>query len=99
MHNKFNEELITLIDEENNEYEFEILDIVKNKEGIFYALTPVFAGKDDSTEDESTYYIFESVEENGEERLAEVEDNDLLDKLAVVFESRFVGSYSESSEI
>jgi uncharacterized protein YrzB (UPF0473 family) len=86
---KFIEDLITLIDEDGNEHEFELLDIINNKEGKFYALTPTLPDRQDLLEGESTYYIFESVQEDGEEQLAEVEDEDLLDRLAVIFESRF----------
>jgi uncharacterized protein YrzB (UPF0473 family) len=91
--NKFDDELITLIDDEGNEHEFEVLDILEIKEGMFYALTPAFDGLDFI--EENTYYIFETVEKDGETHLAEVEDEDLLERLAVVFESRFEKFYDE----
>jgi uncharacterized protein YrzB (UPF0473 family) len=86
---KFCEDLITLIDEDGNEHEFELLDVIENKKGTFYALTPTFSQEQDLLDEISTYYIFESVDVNGEEQLAEVEDDELLEKLAVTFESRF----------
>ena len=46
-------------------------------------------------ESEGTYYIFEVIEEDGEEQLAEVEDDELLDKLAAIFESRFEELYED----
>lgn len=51
-----------------------------------------------SIESEGTYYIFEAIEEDGEEQLAEVEDEELLDKLAEIFESHFDELYESADE-
>ena len=48
--------------------------------------------------DAETYYIFEVIEEDGEEQLQEVEDDALLDKLADIFESRFNEAYFDAPE-
>lgn len=42
---------------------------------------------------EGTYYIFEAIEEDGEQQLAEVEDEELLDRLAEIFEKHFEELY------
>ena len=42
----------------------------------------------DLDDDEVTYFIFEMIEEDGEEQLVEVEDDDLLDELSKQFEER-----------
>lgn len=81
-------DFLTLVDDEGNEHEFEILDAIETAEGCFYALLPTVTDPDNAL-DAETYYIFEVVEENGEEQLAEVEDDALLDKLADIFEARF----------
>lgn len=81
-------DLLTLVDDEGNEHEFEILDAIETEEGCFYALLPTVT-EPESALDAETYYIFEVIEENGEEQLAEVEDDALLDKLAEIFEARF----------
>ena len=81
--------MITLIDDQGKEHEFEILDVIENEDGCFYALLPTFEDPAGSVDADGTYYIFEVVEEDGEEQLAEVEDEELLDKLAEIFESRF----------
>lgn len=81
-------DLLTLVDEEGKEHEFEILDVLDYEDHCYYALLPTFSDPQDALEAE-TYYIFEAIEENGEEQLAEVEDDELLDTLAEIFESRF----------
>lgn len=89
MNNEFAPDLITLIDDEGAEHEFEILDVIENDKGCFYALLPNFESPEDSIESDGSYYIFEAIEEDGEQQLAEVEDDELLDELAEQFEKRF----------
>lgn len=91
MNNEFSADLITLIDDNNKEHEFEILDIIENDDGCFYALLP--SSENLSLADEASYYIFEAIDDNGEQVLAEVEDEALLDKLANSFEAHFEDLY------
>ncbi|MCH5202899.1 MAG: DUF1292 domain-containing protein [Oscillospiraceae bacterium] len=90
MDKEFTPDLITLVDEEGNEHNFEILDKIENDNGEFYALYPVFDDAEDSVNDSGEYYIMEVVQgEDGEEELAELDDEVLLDALAEEFEQRF----------
>ena len=89
MNDDFGADLLTLVDDEGQEHEFEILDVIENDEGCFYALLPTFEDPQQEVESEGTNYIFEVIEEDGEQQLAEVEDEELLDRLAAVFEQHF----------
>ena len=83
-------DLISLQDDEGNEYEFEVLDEIDYKDGHYYALMPTFDLPDQDIESGSTYMTFEAVEdENGEPQLAEIEDEELLDEIAEIFEDNF----------
>ena len=95
MNDEFGADLITLIDDEGEEHEFEILDVIDNDEGCFYALLPTFDDPQDEVDSEGTYSIFEAIEEDGEQQLAEVEDEELLDRLAEIFEKHFEELYEE----
>ena len=97
MTDEFEADLLTLIDDEGAEHEFEIIDELENDDGHFMALVPTGQSSEDITESE-TYYIFEVVEVDSEEQLQEVEDDALLDKLADIFENRFNDAYYSSSE-
>jgi len=99
MDNEFKPDLITLIDEQNVEHNFEILDTIENEKGVFYALYPVFDNAEDAVEDAGEYYIMEVIEEDGEEQLAEVEDDALLDELAAVFEKHFEELFDDFDEV
>ncbi len=83
----FDADLISLLDDEGNEYEFEILDEIDYKNGHYYVLMPLFDLPEEEIVSESTYVILESVEdENGEPQLAEVDDPDLVDELDAIYQ-------------
>lgn len=98
MDDEFGTDILTLVDDEGNEHEFEILDVIDNEDGCYYALLPTFEDPQSTVESDGTYYIFEAIEENGEQQLAEVEDEALLDKLAEIFEGRFEELYGADDE-
>ena len=67
---EYEAELITLIDDEGTEHEFEIIDELENDDGYFMALVPTLRDAQSEVADADEYYIFEVVEdENGEEQL------------------------------
>ena len=86
MANEYTPDLITLIGDDGKEIEFEILDIIENDEGKFYVLYPFFENPEDAVNDSGEDYIFEI---DSEEELAEIEDDDKLDRIAAVFEERY----------
>lgn len=98
MQNEYGPDLLTLVDDDGNEHEFELLDVIDNDEGSFYALLPVFSDPKDEVESQGTYYIFQSYEKDGEQELAEIEDEDLLDRLAAEFERRFEDYYGDEED-
>ena len=98
MDNQYEADLITLIDDEGNEHEFEIIDELDTDDGHYMALVPTQQEPEEISSEAETYYIFEVVEEDGEEQLQEVEDDALLDQLAEIFESRFNDAYYDEPE-
>ncbi len=87
MEQDFEANLISLIDDNGDEYEFEILDEIDYENGHYLALMPLFELPDGDAEE--TYMIFETIDEGDEPQLVEVEDDVLLDKLAEIFEKHF----------
>lgn len=98
MDHEYEADLLTLIDDEGQEHEFEIIDELETDDGHFMALVPTQQDPDDLSTDAETYYIFEVVEEDGEEQLQEVESDELVDKLAEIFEARFNKAYYDDAE-
>jgi len=93
--NKFETDLLTLIDDAGEEHEFEIIDELDNDDGHFLALVPTMQSPKEISETE-TYFIFEMLEIDGEECLQELDDDELLDKIANIFENRFNDAYYNS---
>lgn len=98
MDNEFNVDLITLISDEGEEIEFEILDIIENEEGKFYVLFPYYENPADAVNDPGKYYIMEVFEKDGEEELAEIEDDEKLDRIAAIFEENYYNDDEEDEE-
>ncbi len=86
-------DIVTLVDDEGVEREFEVLDFIENSQGKFYALMPNFELPEETLNSDETYFIFEIVDENGEEQLVEVDDDKLLDSLSEEFERRLGKGY------
>lgn len=100
MDNAYKPDLVTLIDDENVEHNFEILDSIETDKGIFYALSPIYQDAAESLQESGEYYIMELIEEDGEEVYVEVDDDALADELAEIFEKRFdeIFEYDEEEE-
>lgn len=95
MSNDYSPDLITLVDDEGMEHNFEILDTVEYDGKEYYALYPVFENPEDMVADSGEYYIMEAMDSEDGWELAEVDDDDLIDKLSVIFEDRFAEKFGD----
>ncbi len=89
MRNEFEADLVTLTNENGEKLEFKIFDKIENNNGSFYVLSPVFENPSDELNRAFEFYIFEVINENGEEQLVEVEDKEKAQKLYDIFEERY----------
>ena len=89
MKNEYTPDLITLLDDDNQEHSFEILDIIEYNDKQYYALMSFCDDKTDMLYLNGEYIILESAENNGEQLLLEVEDRELKAKLSKIFEEHF----------
>ena len=96
----YDADLISLGDEEGNEYEFEIIEELDYEDKHYYALMPLFELPDAEDGPEDMYMIFEDImdDESGEPQLAEIDDEALLDTLAELFEEKFAAVLDEEEE-
>ena len=69
---------ITLVDENNEEHQFELIDTVKYEEDTYAVMAP-YGDIDDESDDEINLVILRMVEEGDEISLETVADEDLLD--------------------
>ncbi|MBQ5397881.1 MAG: DUF1292 domain-containing protein [Ruminococcus sp.] len=89
MNNSFSPDLITLLDEDGREHDFEILDIIERDSRRFYALMPIFEKGGDMLNSDGQYTILEALDTDTDEELCEVEDEELRLSLSRLFEERF----------
>lgn len=83
MNEEFN--LVTVIDDDGNEHEFEELDRIETEDGKKYiALIPA----DDDEEDEGELIILRVIEDNGKNILEAIEDEEELDEIFEAFQER-----------
>ncbi len=83
----YSPDLISLLDDDGNEYEFEIMDEIDYKNGHYYVLMPLFDLPEEEIVSESTYVILEAVEdEDGNPQLAELEDPELTEEIDAIYQ-------------
>ncbi|MBQ7119453.1 MAG: DUF1292 domain-containing protein [Oscillospiraceae bacterium] len=73
MDNKFGADIITLTDDEGNEYEFEHIDTIELNSKMYLAFTEADASDDDENVSEIIILRLDK-DENGEEVLSTVDD-------------------------
>jgi len=81
-------DILTLVDEEGEEHEFEIVDQAELDGDNYVALVPVFDKPEELLEDSGELVILKVVEDNGEEFLEAIEDEDEFDKMGEFFVER-----------
>lgn len=93
MADEFGADLVTVLDDEGNQHQFELVDAIETDDGRYVALLPVYEDPDDSVNDDGELIILEVVEEDGEEILAPIEDEETFDDIAGIFEERLSQLY------
>ncbi len=93
MADEYGANLVSVLDDEGNEHQFEILDAIETDDGRYMALLPVYDDPSDSVNDDGELIILEVVEENGEDMLVPIEDDDTFEEIASIFEERLSDLY------
>lgn len=86
-------DVLTLMDEEGQEHEFEILDSADIDGESYVALVPIFQEPDDLLEDTGELVILKTVLEDGEEFLEQIEDEEEFNKVGAFFMERLEDDY------
>jgi len=81
-------DLLTLVDEDGQEHEFEIIDSVEHDGGEYVALVPVMEDDDPEAEDSGELIILKVAQDGDEEVLEAVEDDEEFEKIGKLFKER-----------
>ena len=91
---EYGPDILTLMDEEGTEHEFEVIDTLELEESSYLALIPVPESEDELLEDEGQLVILKNqVDENGEEYLEQIEDEEEFERVSDLFMERLEDYY------
>ena len=93
MADEYGADLVTVMDDEGNEHQFELLDAIETDGGRYVALLPVYDDPSELVDGDWELIILEVNEEDGEEILVPIEDEDTFDEIAGLFEERLADLY------
>lgn len=86
-------DLITLVDEDSGEHQFEMVDTAELDGKNYVALIPVYDEPADLLEDSGELVILQVIEEDGEEFLEAIEDEDEFNRIGDFFVNRLSDAF------
>lgn len=98
MSEEYGNSLISVLDDEGNEHQFELLDAVETDDGRYVALLPIYTEAEAAIEGDGELVILEVVDDNGEDLLVPIEDDETFEEIAAAFEER-LSEYYEINEV
>jgi len=93
MSEEYGNDFVTLLDEEGNELEYEMIDAVEIDGQQYVALLPVLEGGPEVLEEEYQAVILKIENENGEDMLVSIDDEDEFNKVWAQFEERLAEDF------
>ena len=93
MSEQFGNDIVTVVDEEGNEHQFEIVDAIETDDGRYVALLPIYENPADMVDDDGELVILAVKEENGEDIMVTIDDDDEFEEIAEIFEERLQDLY------
>ncbi len=85
--------VVSVVDDDGVEHEFEILDELETEDGYFLALLPSYDDPSEMVNDDGELIILEVVQEDGKDMLAPILDDEKYDRIANQFEERLSEYY------
>ena len=85
---EYGPDIVTVIDEDGVEHEFEVLDRIETDDSKYVAMIPVFSGEEELLDDSGELIILRAIEENDETVLEPIEDEDEFNEIGQIFEER-----------
>lgn len=92
--NEYTPDLFELIDEEGNKKQFELFDAAEINGEQYFAMLPAVED-DDFLNSDCDLVILKSIEENGEEILASIDDDDEFDSVSKFFLERLQEAFED----
>ena len=88
----FGNDILTLVDEDGTEHEFEVIDSLVTDDNEYFALISTETAENLASDD-GELVILKVVEDNGEEFLEPIEDDDEFEEISEIFMDRLEEYY------
>ena len=98
MSEEYGNSLVTVLDDEGNEHQFELLDAIETDEGRYVALLPIYNEAELALEDDGELVILEVVDDEGEDLLVPIDNDEVFENIAEIFQER-LEEYYEINEV
>ena len=100
MSEEFNPDIVTLSDDEGNDFTFEVLDAIETDDARYVALSPVHDSPEEFIEDSGELVILKVIDEGDESFFEEIEDDDEYNFVSEAFIERLqnIFEFEESEE-
>ena len=98
MSEEYGNSIVSVLDDEGNEHQFELLDAIETDDGRYVALLPIYEEADAALEDDGELVILAVVNDEGEDLLVPIEDDEEFEEIAQIFEER-LADYYEINEV
>lgn len=94
----YNPDIITVVDEDGQEHEFEVLDRIETDDDKKYvAMIPVFNEADELLNDDGELIILRVIEDEDGNILEPIEDEEEFDEIGGIFKDR-LGEYFDFND-
>ena len=91
MSEEYGPDILSLVDEDGNEHEFEVIDSLEEGGERYLALVPAI--DEEQLDEDGELVILKVVEDEGEEFLEAIEDEEEFDKVSAIFVERLEEFY------
>lgn len=88
MNEEYNPDIVTLCNDDGEEFTFEIIDAIETDDSRYIALLPVFDEPEDMVNDSGELVILKVFEDEEGEYYEEIEDDDEYETIADAFVNR-----------
>ncbi len=91
-------DIYTLVDEEGNEQQFELLDVMELDGNRYFALLPYFEDAEEALNSDGDLVVLKAEMVDGEELMASIDDDEEYDRVGNLFLEKLASMYEDEME-
>lgn len=95
---EYTPDLYTLVDEDNKEQTFEMLDVLEMSGQRYFALVPYYPEAAELVDDDGELVILKSQMEDGEEILVSIDDDEEFERIGKIFMERIENMFEDDDD-